>query len=263
MRRRLIPQEPAAPPQRVAIHVRFRTVDYSDSSIVPISPTVHGRRFMSKSKKFRPPILTFAFSIGVAFMFEASVVSAHVRMSDSVPEVGQVLSMAQHDDPGALESSAQAQTRTPQTSTFELAGNDKERRESNRRAGPPPIEVKGHEQPIRVIRRTATPIPRVSNSTRRSRYRSGRSGYYSGHSYYRGHRHHSDCGHDYYWDYGDRYESRTLGRSCIYGPKGEVIYEPADLICAPGEGAAPAAEASPPAAPDPSQATPAASQATR
>jgi len=219
---------------------------------------------MSEAQKFRPPFHTFAFWVGVAFMLDASVGSANVRMSDSVPELRQVLSMAQHAPLGTIQSSPQVQTRAQQTPTFVIAQRGKERRERrepNRDTGPPPIEVKKHEQPMRVIRRSATPIPRVSNSTKKSRYRYGRSSYYSGHSYYNRHRHHLYCGHDYYWDYGDRFESRTLGRSCIYGPKGEVIYEPADIICAPDESAARATEASPQAAP--SQPTPAALQTTR
>jgi hypothetical protein len=219
---------------------------------------------MSDAQKFRPPFPTFAFWVGVAFMLDASVGSANLRMSDSVPEVGQVSSMAQHAHLGTIQPSPQVQTRARQTPTFVIAqrrNEPRERREPNRNTGPPPIEVKGHEQPMRVIRRSATPIPRVSNSTKRNRYRYGRSSYYSGHSYHYGHRHHLYCGHDYYWDYGDRFESRTLGRSCIYGPKGEVIYEPADIICAPDESATRATEAIPQAAPP--QVTPAALQTTR
>lgn len=78
------------------------------------------------------------------------------------------------------------------------------------------------------------PFPQLAHGSRR--YRSSRS---SHHHYYYGHTHHAHCGHGY-WGYGDAFESRTLGRSCIYGPKGEVIYKPADVICAPDESAAPA-----------------------
>ena len=133
-----------------------------------------------------------------------------------------------------------------------------------RRTGPTRAEVRGHENDIQVTRRRATPIPQVTRSRPKPRVKQGRPGYnssyygpggYGGHGYYySGHIHYSHCGH---YGYGDDFDSRTLGRSCMYGPKGEVIYKPADVICAPEDGAEPAAE---PAArrPAPTPAAPAA-----
>lgn len=137
-----------------------------------------------------------------------------------------------------IDSQDEGYSESSMRRTIQLAQNRDRKQKSRPDTGPPPIEVRGHEQKIDVIRRSARPIPRISNSTKRRRNRDRYGSYSSSHHYYNGyhhgHVHHAHCGH-HYWGYGDAFESRTLGRSCIYGPKGEVIYKPADVICAPEE----------------------------
>ena len=132
---------------------------------------------------------------------------------------------------------------------IQLASNEyddhRDRKDSKRPEVSRSPEVRGHEQKIEVIRRSARPIPRTHYSTKNKSHRSGRSHHYYSNHYNHGHVHHSHCGHSY-WEYGDAYESRTLGRSCMYGTNGEVIYKPADVICAPDEAAAPEQDLSAP-----------------
>jgi len=213
---------------------------------------------MSKPHIFRLPFLTFVVGMSTGIVLEAAAVSAYAGITRGAGEMARGFSLAPHETPDTLGPLSPIEP----MASFEIANNDKDRTESKRRSGPPPTEVRGRQQPMEVIRRSATPIPRLSNRSRRNRNGYGGRSYYSGrHHYYHGHRHHSHCGHDYYWDYGDRYESRTLGRSCIYGPKGEVIYKPADIICAPDESAVPAAAPAP--RPAPAQRPPAPSKTNR
>lgn len=141
----------------------------------------------------------------------------------------------------------------PESRLIQVAGrhdddnDDRRRMERMRRTGPSQSKIRGHDRKIEVRRRAATPIPRVKRNSRRHkgygydgrRSRSSdsySSHHYPSHYYHSVHVHHSHCGHSY-WSHGDAFGSRTLGRSCIYGKEGEVIYKPADVICAPDESA--------------------------
>jgi hypothetical protein len=172
------------------------------------------------------------------------------RSAEAIPDPA--ISLFSIPPEGALAGSID-RTRTIEFASNEYRDDDPPRK----RTGPTRAQIRGHENEIRVTRRRATPIPRVTNSRPKPRYKQGRPGYnssyygrggYGGHvHYYIGHVHHSHCGHHYYDDgYGDHFDSRTLGRSCMYGPKGKVIYKPADVICAPEDGAEPAAQPAPP-----------------
>ena len=149
-----------------------------------------------------------------------------------------------------------------------FARGDRDSIEARQRTGPSRAALRGHDVPMRVHRRRATPIPRVAVAPRwhydrdrsyrgsyrhralrrhRRAYRHGHSvhhhhnyTHYSYSSYSHHHVHHAHCGHAD-WDHGDAFANRTLGRACIYGPNDEVIYKPADVVCAPPLEATPTA----------------------
>ncbi len=204
---------------------------------------------MSITQCRRSALAALALAATVAFIIEAPPAAAHSRIDRpaGIPALGLAI---QDFDAHAMNPTL---ARAGLERAVQLAGYDEDDRESTRPSAPAMPEVRGHEQNIEVRRRSATPIPRTHYSRKKKNSRRGRRHYSNPHyyHYYHGHTHHSHCGHAY-WDYGDAYESRTLGRSCIYGTNGEVIYKPADIICAPDESATPAAQ--PAARPDPPKA---------
>jgi hypothetical protein len=212
---------------------------------------------MLDSQRFSTSIVAFVLAAGLVLVVGAPSSKAHARSERPTESVGLGLDIDRPDDIEQADLSLQVLG----TSAVQLANNgnrgnnnnndnrDRDRGnnvESRRRSGPSSTKIRGHEQNIQVRRRGATPIPRTNYSTKRRRGGYGRFGYSSNNYYHYGygHTHHAHCGHDYL-EYGDRYEARTLGRSCVYGPKGEVIYKPADIICAPEESATPTAAAEP------------------
>lgn len=204
-------------------------------------------------------VLSTAMVLGVALVGAASTSAAYSSFREAATEPAPTspVDVGQADLDGApFEMGA-----TDPVGPFEIAQSyrgERDHRDNRnnrndvsrqRRDRPSAANLRGHEQRIEVRRRPARPIPRVHYSTkRRSYYRNHRPRYYSSHYYGHRHFHHAHCGHSY-WDYGDAFESRTLGRACIYGTKGEVIYKPADVICAPDESVTSKSATAPPERP--------------